>query len=99
MESQAMPIDANTIHDRTPPLGLRPQLIDFPEGTALVQESRSFTIMTGSDGDTTFIGVVAVIEYNGLHLGSISPLMPDRARAIAASIITAANLIDGGPRA
>ncbi|MCW1985371.1 UNVERIFIED_ORG: hypothetical protein M2348_001103 [Sphingomonas sp. R1F5B] len=93
-----MPIDANTILDQAKARGLAPQMVDFPEGPAAIVEASSLTVMTGADEDGTFVGIVSVGDYDGHRLGTISPLAPGHARAFAASLIAAANQIDGGQR-
>ncbi|NKJ43695.1 hypothetical protein [Novosphingobium sp. SG720] len=98
MERSTMPIGADSRIDRTLARGLAPQLVTFPEGQSIVAESLCFTLMTGNDDAGPFIGLVAVAQHAGVRLGSVTAFTADEARDFAASIVAAANQLDGGPR-
>lgn len=98
-EPRTIPITSDTVIERRTTMKLGTELIDLPEGPALCTDAISLTVITAStNGDEKFILVIAVGNHEGAHLGSLSPMSPTEARNFAASLIAAANEIDGGAR-
>lgn len=73
---------------------------EVQRASAIVEDmlKRGFALLIqiGEDEEGQFILVISVASFEGRHLGSLSPMTPNEARNFAASIIHAANLIDGG---
>lgn len=96
MIERTIPIDSETVTDHPTHRALGTSILTLPEGKALCTDAVSLTSITAEDEDGQFIIVIGVASFGGRHLGSLSPMTPNEARNFAASIIHAANLIDGG---
>ncbi len=96
MREYIIPIDDQTVTDHPTHRALGTSILTLPEGKALCTDAVSLTSITAEDDDGQFIIVIAVASFEGQHLGSLSPMTPNEARNFAASMIQAANLIDGG---
>lgn len=96
MIERTIPIDSETVVDHPTHRKLGVSMLSLPEGKALCTDAVSLTTITAEDEAGQFIIVIAVASFEGQHLGSLSPMTPNEARNFAASMIQAANLIDGG---
>ncbi len=96
MREHIIPIDDQTVVDHQTHRKLGTSILTLPEGKALCADAVSITVITAEDEEGQFILVISVASFEGQHLGSLSPMTPNEARNFAASIIHAANLIDGG---
>lgn len=101
METKTIPIEPTTIidemHDGP---RLEPSILDLPEGKAFCVHAISITALTAEYPNTgeLFVMLVSVGNFDGQHLGTLNPMTPDQARNLGASLIGAANEIDGGIR-
>lgn len=91
-----IPITSDTMVDKPFDMKLGTSMMQFPEGTALCTDAVSLTIIQAERPDTheRFIVVIGVADFEGHHLGSLSPMTPNSARRFAASLVKAANECD-----
>lgn len=97
---KSVPITKDTVIETPTRRILGQTLLQLPEGPALCSDALSLTVMTAEDGDTAekFIVVIGVADFPHGAFGSLSPMTPNEARSFAASLVDAANKIDGGAR-
>lgn len=95
-EPMNIEFDDRTVVDRETTPALGPRNLLLPEGEAHCHDSISVTSITAEDEDGMFIVIITVADFYGLHLGTLTRMSPDSARNFAASLIAAANEIDGG---
>lgn len=93
-----IPVDDRTIIDNEQSRGLAPSVLNLPEGPAYCVEGVSLTQIVAEygDGGGEFIMLISVMDLQGERLGILSPMTPRNARNFAATLIDAANQIDGG---
>lgn len=101
-EEKTIALDKLTVQDESEGPSLGPADINMPGGyQAHCHDGVALTLITAEylDSGGKFLIVVAVAEFDGVHLGSLHHFTPDSARSFAASLIGAADLIDGGMKA
>jgi hypothetical protein len=97
IDRKDVPITDQAMVDHMTHINLDPTILSLPEGDALCHQSISATVIVAEqpNGCGKFAMIIAVADFHGRHLGSLSPMTATEARNFAASLIDAANQIEG----